>query len=137
MVLSFWATWCGPCIELGPKFQQSGGEELQAEIPDVAFLAVSTEDDEAQVPLFIAREKWDVPVVFADGLDSFMKVPKRCRPFWFSAAMEKLFTAQAAPHWMAFRVAHGRDSDRARPPSLIGRFKTQEMRPALSALKGS
>ena len=40
---------------------------------DVAFFAVSTDDDEAQVPAFVAREKWDVPVVYSDGLGAFTK----------------------------------------------------------------
>jgi thiol-disulfide isomerase/thioredoxin len=72
IVLSFWATWCGPCRELEPEFAQiaknyTGNSNL-------AFYAVNTDEDESLVPGFLAKEKWNVPVVFADGLDDFMNV---------------------------------------------------------------
>jgi hypothetical protein len=38
------------------------------------FYAVNTDEDEAHVPEFVAHEKWDIPVVFADSLDDFMTV---------------------------------------------------------------
>jgi thiol-disulfide isomerase/thioredoxin len=72
VVLSFWATWCGPCRELEPMFNSVA--RAYTSNSDVAFFAVDTDDDEAAVPPFVAREKWDAPVVYADGLDSFMKV---------------------------------------------------------------
>lgn len=72
VVLSFWATWCGPCRELEPMFDQVATS--YAGSSDIVFLAVNTDDDEAQVPPFLARQKWSVPVVYADGLDAFMKV---------------------------------------------------------------
>jgi thiol-disulfide isomerase/thioredoxin len=71
VVLSFWATWCAPCRELEPLF--NGVARTYAGNSDVAFFAVSTDQEEAQVPAFVAREKWDVPVIFADGLDTFLK----------------------------------------------------------------
>jgi thiol-disulfide isomerase/thioredoxin len=72
LVLSFWATWCGPCRELEPEFAQvaknySGNTHID-------FYAVNTDEDEAAVAPFLKHEKWDLPVVYADGLDSFMKV---------------------------------------------------------------
>jgi cytochrome c biogenesis protein CcmG/thiol:disulfide interchange protein DsbE len=72
LVLSFWATWCGPCRELEPQFVQvaknyAGNEEI-------VFYAVNTDEDESLVGPFLSREKWDVPVVYADGLDEFVKV---------------------------------------------------------------
>ncbi len=72
LVLSVWATWCEPCKELEPLFNRVA--RSYAGNQDVLFLAVSADDDETQVPPFIAREKWDVPVVYADGLDDFLKV---------------------------------------------------------------
>jgi cytochrome c biogenesis protein CcmG/thiol:disulfide interchange protein DsbE len=70
-VLSFWATWCAPCRELEPIFstvaRTYGGNS------DVAFFAVDVDEDEAPVPAFVAREKWDVPVIYSDGLDVFLK----------------------------------------------------------------
>jgi thiol-disulfide isomerase/thioredoxin len=72
IVLSFWATWCGPCRELEPMFDQVAAS--YAGNSDIAFLAVNTDDDETQVAPFLARQKWHVPVAYADGLDAFMKV---------------------------------------------------------------
>ena len=71
IVLSFWATWCAPCRELEPMFNTVA--RTYTGNSDVVFFAVSADDDEAQVPAFVAREKWDVPVIYSDGLDAFMK----------------------------------------------------------------
>jgi thiol-disulfide isomerase/thioredoxin len=72
MVLSFWATWCGPCKELEPEF--AGVAKSYAGNPDIVFYAVNTDEDQSLVPQFVVHEKWDVPVVYGDGLDDFMKV---------------------------------------------------------------
>jgi thiol-disulfide isomerase/thioredoxin len=70
-VLSFWATWCAPCQELEPIFNSVA--RTYAGNSDVAFLAVNADEEEAQVPAFVAREKWDVPVIYSDGLDALIK----------------------------------------------------------------
>jgi thiol-disulfide isomerase/thioredoxin len=72
LVLSFWATWCGPCRELEPEFAQVA--KNYAGNSQIDFYAVNTDEDEAAVAPFLAREKWSVPMVYADGLDVFMKV---------------------------------------------------------------
>ncbi|MFZ3200284.1 MAG: thioredoxin-like domain-containing protein [Candidatus Acidiferrales bacterium] len=72
VALSFWATWCGPCRELEPIFDQVAGEYVGN--PEVVFLAVSADQDESQVPPFLAHAKWDMPVAYADGLDVFLNV---------------------------------------------------------------
>ena len=72
IVLSFWATWCEPCRELEPLFNDVARD--YAGNSGVAFFAANTDDDQAQVPPFVAGQKWDVPVIYADGLDDFMKV---------------------------------------------------------------
>jgi len=71
IVLSFWSTWCAPCRELEPMFNTVA--RTYAGNSGVAFFAVNTDDDEAQVPAFVAREKWDVPVIYSDGLGAFTK----------------------------------------------------------------
>jgi cytochrome c biogenesis protein CcmG/thiol:disulfide interchange protein DsbE len=72
LVLSFWATWCGPCRELEPQFVQVA--KNYAGNGDIVFYAVNTDEDESLVTPFLSHEKWDVPVVYADGLDEFVKV---------------------------------------------------------------
>ncbi|MGA7839704.1 MAG: redoxin family protein [Candidatus Acidiferrales bacterium] len=72
LVLSFWATWCGPCRELEPQFVQVA--KSYAGNGDIVFYAVNTDEDESLVAPFLSHEKWDVLVVYADGLDSFVKV---------------------------------------------------------------
>ncbi len=72
LVLSFWATWCGPCRELEPEFVQIA--RAYAGNPAINFYAVNTDEDESLVAPFVAREKWNVPILYADGLDDFFKV---------------------------------------------------------------
>jgi thiol-disulfide isomerase/thioredoxin len=72
LVLSFWATWCGPCRELEPQFVQVA--KNYAGNAGIVFYAVNTDEDESLVAPFLSHEKWDVPVVYADGLDDFVKV---------------------------------------------------------------
>jgi thiol-disulfide isomerase/thioredoxin len=69
-VMSFWATWCAPCRELEPIFDRVA--RTYAGNSDVVFLAVSVDDEEAEVPAFVAREKWDLAVVYADGLEKLL-----------------------------------------------------------------
>jgi thiol-disulfide isomerase/thioredoxin len=72
VVLSFWATWCGPCAELEPMLIQVA--KTYEGNADVAFFAVNSDEDEAQVPPFVQHVKWDIPIVYADGLDEFLQV---------------------------------------------------------------
>ena len=72
LVLSFWATWCGPCRELEPILGQVA--KAYAGNSAVAFFAVDTDEDETLVAPYLSHEKWDLPVVYADGLDNFLGV---------------------------------------------------------------
>jgi thiol-disulfide isomerase/thioredoxin len=72
IVLSFWATWCAPCRELEPLLVQVAKQ--YADNPGVAFLAVNTDEDESQIPAYIAEVKWDLPLVYSDGLGKFLGV---------------------------------------------------------------
>ncbi len=72
VVLNFWATWCGPCRELEPMFDQVA--ERFTGKPDVVFFAINTDEDENRVPPYLGREKLKSQVLFADGFDDFLEV---------------------------------------------------------------
>lgn len=72
MVLSFWATWCGPCRELEPLFSKVS--MAYAGRSDVAFYAVNVDEDENLVEPFIEAQKWTMPEIYADGLDDLLRV---------------------------------------------------------------
>ncbi len=72
IVLSFWATWCAPCRELEPQLALIA--KRYAESPDVVFLAVNADEEQSLVPDFLSHVKWDLNVVFSDGLSRFLGV---------------------------------------------------------------
>lgn len=52
VVLNYWATWCGPCIEEFPVFEQA-----RQQTPTVAFLMVSDEPA-AKIQQFLRRHPY-------------------------------------------------------------------------------
>jgi peroxiredoxin len=50
VVLNFWATWCAPCIEELPSLM-----ELQRRMPEVAIVAISTDEDTAAYKQFLSE----------------------------------------------------------------------------------
>jgi thiol-disulfide isomerase/thioredoxin len=72
VVIDFWATWCAPCREQHPLY-----EEVKAKFkdtPDVVFLAVDTDEDHSLVKPFLTQVKWSQKVYFEDGLQSLLQV---------------------------------------------------------------
>jgi thiol-disulfide isomerase/thioredoxin len=72
LILSFWATWCGPCRELEPIFAQVAGNYEGR--TDAVFFAVNVDEDDARAKPFLDEQKWTVKPLFADGLDDLLKV---------------------------------------------------------------
>jgi len=72
VVLTFWATWCGPCRELEPQFDRVATR--YAARADMVFYALNCDDDESLVLPFLQQEKPKTPALFADGLDRLLGV---------------------------------------------------------------
>jgi len=71
VVIDFWATWCGPCIQSFPYLQKV--YEKHKNDPDIIILAVNTwesktgKDLEDHVRDFMAKNKYSFPVLFDEG----------------------------------------------------------------------
>jgi thiol-disulfide isomerase/thioredoxin len=72
IVVSFWATWCGPCRALEPQFERVASRFRGND--QISFLEANCDDDESQVAPYLEEVKPRVPVVFADGLDHLLGV---------------------------------------------------------------
>ncbi|NLV54024.1 MAG: TlpA family protein disulfide reductase [Acidimicrobiales bacterium] len=65
LVVNFFATWCGPCIEEHPELVAF--HEAHAETGDANVVSIVFEDDEAGVQRFFTERGGDWPVVFAES----------------------------------------------------------------------
>lgn len=65
LVVNFFATWCGPCIEEHPELQAF--QRAQAQAGEANVISVVFSDDEASVRRFFDRAGGDWPVVLAEG----------------------------------------------------------------------
>ena len=65
VLVDFWATWCGPCRQFGPIF-----EEASEKYPDIVFGKIDTDD---QQQLAMAAQITSIPtlMVFRDGIAVF------------------------------------------------------------------
>lgn len=54
--IDFWATWCGPCIQESPYF-----DELSKDYPDIVFLAMSTDTNRKAWLNYITSHKKNAP----------------------------------------------------------------------------
>ena len=65
ILVDFWATWCGPCRQFGPIF-----EEASEKYPDIVFGKIDTDD---QQQLAMAAQITSIPtlMVFRDGIVVF------------------------------------------------------------------
>jgi len=73
LVLNFWATWCGPCRDLEPIFEQIG-RKYENRGSGIGFFAVNTDEDENRVAPYVAKERMRSTVAFADGLDDLLEI---------------------------------------------------------------
>jgi len=72
LVVSFWATWCGPCRALELQLERVA-EHFKGN-NKISFLEADCDEDESQVAPYLEEVKPRIPVVFADGLDHLLDV---------------------------------------------------------------
>jgi thiol-disulfide isomerase/thioredoxin len=72
VVLDFWATWCVPCRQQHPLYEQVKAKFKAS--PDVVFLAVDTDEDHNVVKPFLENVKWNQKIFFEDGLQILLQV---------------------------------------------------------------
>lgn len=70
VVLTFWATWCGPCVLEMPHLQKAAEKYKQQ--PEVIFLAVSIDDNRPAVRPFLEKNKYTIRAAYdQDGAQNF------------------------------------------------------------------
>lgn len=66
VLLNFWATWCGPCIDEAPSLDWLAGE-LKRDLPDVVVLAPALDDQGfTAIDPFVEKLKLDQMVIVHD-----------------------------------------------------------------------
>jgi len=65
LVLSFWATWCGPCVA-EMKYMEAAYGKYKLN-PRVAFGAVSIDSDKSKVAPYVKEGDYTFPILLTDG----------------------------------------------------------------------
>jgi len=66
LVIDFWATWCGPCLQGAPRFKELGDKYRSDK---VEFISVSIDRDRADWHSFLVQQGWSSDTQFWMGMD--------------------------------------------------------------------
>lgn len=77
VLLNFWATWCGPCVEEMPAFEKLYGEYGE----EVAILAVNCMEDKISVDQFLGDKGYTFPIAYDTEGAISMKYPTDGIPY--------------------------------------------------------
>jgi thiol-disulfide isomerase/thioredoxin len=67
LLLNFWATWCGPCVQEMPSIARLASDRRWRG-KNIAFVCVSTDDSTEKVRHFLDGVTWDMTFLRADKI---------------------------------------------------------------------
>ena len=65
VVVNIWGIWCGPCVQEMPEFQKL--HEKYRDDPNVVILSINNDENPADVPKWMVKNKYNFNVLFDDG----------------------------------------------------------------------
>ncbi|MBC3540327.1 TIGR03435 family protein [Rufibacter sediminis] len=99
VLLEFWATWCGPCVQAMPHLQ-----ELQAQFKDRLQIITVTEETEQRIQRFLANRPSSLLFAVADTGEARRAFPYRLIPHSVLISPEGKVVAITEPKYVTAAV---------------------------------
>lgn len=110
VVLSFWASWCGPC-----RLELPALDALQKQRPDVAIYAVNVDREQQAAARFLQAVKFDLPIVWDNQAEALGQYDVSSMPTMF------LLDAQGTVKWR--KTGFSREKGLVELEEQLGRLK--------------